>query len=40
MISGIVNYAYEEARKEKNVEDLKRCKIMAEGNLKAVGINP
>ena len=40
MISGIVNYAYEEARKENNAEDLKRCKIMAEGNLKAVGINP
>jgi len=40
MISGIVNYAYEEARKDNNVEDLKRCKLMAEENLKAIGINP
>lgn len=40
MISGITNHADEDSRKQDSIEELKRSKLMAEGNLKAVGITP
>ena len=40
MMAGITMHFYEEARKKNNVEDLKSCKVVAERNLKYLGITP
>ena len=40
MTGGITYYFYEEARKKNSSQDLKVCKLLAERNLKLIGINP
>ena len=40
MVAGITHHVYEDARKKNNVEELKGSKLLAEQNLKNIGINP
>jgi hypothetical protein len=40
MIAGITHHLYEDARKKNNLEELKDSKLLAEQNLKNIGINP
>ena len=40
MVGGLTYHFYEKAVRENNVEEIKNCKLLAENNLKLVGIRP
>jgi hypothetical protein len=40
MTAGMIQYFFEKAKKEKNADDLKSCKVVAAENLKRFGVDP
>jgi hypothetical protein len=40
MTAGLIQFFHEKAKKEKNAEDLKTCKVVAAENLKRFGVEP